>query len=70
MNDIIKTKWELGYYDRGMGRGSFGILAENTKIVIIPELNKELAEHIINSHNESLTKQPVCHKIDKELKEE
>ena len=57
MSDIIKTKWELGYYDRGMGRGSFGILAENTKIVIIPELNKDLAEHIINSHNESLTQQ-------------
>jgi len=49
----MDTKWEVGFKDRGLGHGDFGVI--NTKGALIVEAPSfEIAEHIVNAHNSTV----------------
>ncbi len=50
----IGLKWELGFHDRFMGHGDYGIITGKGKL-LVPAIDKELAEHIIKVHNDSIS---------------
>ena len=60
----LKQKWALGFSDRGLGRGDYGIIEELPEgndedlgvptTLVIERLDRELAEHIIELHNQAL----------------
>lgn len=59
MKNPIKVLWTLGYLDRGMGRGDYGIITKEkqrpgTPEVIVPRIPLDLAEHLIGLHNADL----------------
>ena len=60
---ILASEWTVGFHDRGMGHGDFGVILEQTTeeieslaapIVVVKCETKELAEHIALAHNEKL----------------
>ena len=54
--DAIKLRWEVGFHARGMGRGDFAVICNWDKrehpVVIVKCPTKEIAEHIVDTHNE------------------
>ena len=54
----INQRWELGFHDQGMGRGDFAVICNWEKrefpVVIVKCPTKEIAEHIVDTHNESI----------------
>jgi len=52
---FLKTKWTLGFKDRGLGRGDFAVVTPDQDLVIECP-SKEVANHIIELHNKSLEK--------------
>jgi hypothetical protein len=50
-----KKKWALGFNDRGLGHGDFGIIIDGTSEVVVAPLDSIYARHIISLHNASLT---------------
>ena len=51
--EMITLEWTLGFKDRGIGHGDFGVVtSEGTLVVECP--NIVVAEHIINLHNKEL----------------
>ena len=52
LEDILNSKWEVGFKDRGHGNGDYGIMINEKLIIECP--SKEIAVHIIELHNESL----------------
>ena len=78
----LKKKWALGFNDRGMGRGDYGVIEEPPEdeqtdrtdavlmeiivpALIIPQLDREVAEHIIELHNQDLER---TNEIESELR--
>jgi hypothetical protein len=53
----LGQKWELGHFDRGHGRGSYAVIVG--EMVIAECASKEIAEHIIESHNATVDN--FCH---------
>jgi hypothetical protein len=51
---LLTDLWSVGYLDRGMGRGSFGVLTVSNDEVLCP-CSQELAEHLVGLHNSSIT---------------
>lgn len=56
---IIKSRWAIGYRDRGLGHGDYAVVVEDdgkapAKVVVECD-SKLIAEHIIEIHNEGLT---------------
>lgn len=49
---ILSSEWAVGFHDRGMGAGSFGVIVKD--VLIIGPISKGLADHLVNLHNESL----------------
>lgn len=43
-------KWELGFSNKN-GASEYGIIIENTHELVIGCINKDLAEHLIETHN-------------------
>jgi len=50
---VVMLKWTLGFHDRFMGHGDYGIITEKGELVV-SLVDRELAEHIIRMHNDSL----------------
>lgn len=56
---MIESEWALGFNDRGMGHGDYGIIVKDTEKLVIGTIDRELAEHIINLHNKYLERQDI-----------
>lgn len=52
-DEAMKHRWTLGWHDRGLGYGDYGILVDG-KLLIGDIACGMLAEHIKNLHNEWL----------------
>jgi hypothetical protein len=60
----LKQKWTLGFNDRGHGHGDYGVIVAPPEEhdpevlhfgeVIVEQLDKELADHLIKLHNQDL----------------
>jgi hypothetical protein len=55
---ILQTPWAVGFRDRGMGHGDYGVVTEDDALVC-PCDSKEVAEHICELHNATLKGQHV-----------
>jgi len=59
----LEKKWALGWKDRGLGHGDWAVIIEDAvetaEHLVVECKTKELAEHIINLHNQSLNKTTV-----------
>ncbi len=64
----IALKWELGFHDRFLGHGDYGIITAKGKL-LIPALDKQLAEHIVGVHNGSIEGEE-CRRAHAELTDE
>ncbi len=47
---IIEAKWTVGFRDRGLGHGDFGVITSKGEFVVGP-CSHELAGHIAEVHN-------------------
>jgi hypothetical protein len=54
---MLKLRWKLGYKDRGMGRGDFAILTQDTEELVVECPCREVAEHLIGLQNQGLVLQ-------------
>lgn len=54
LNYILKKEWSIGFKDQGLGHGTYGVLIADTNDVVFEDLEKEIAEHLIEIHNKSL----------------
>jgi hypothetical protein len=61
-NDVLAGPWELGWRDRGMGHGDYGVMDDKGNLICL-DIPKEIAQHIIDLHNVSLKKQPIVDKL-------
>ena len=52
-DDFRKTKWTIGFKDRGLGHGDFAVMA-SAQDVVVECPSREVANHIIELHNKSL----------------
>ena len=61
--DIITSKWAIGFHDRGLGHGDYGVIVAQTEeeiercdapTLVLPKLSRELAEHIVEAHNKTV----------------
>ena len=55
LNGVLCAKWSLGAMDRGMGHYSYAVMTEDSEMVIECKTDRELAEHIIELHNDKLS---------------
>ena len=55
LKDLLCTKWALGAMHRGMGHYSYAVLTEAGAVVVECKIDKELAEHIVEIHNDQLS---------------
>ena len=59
-SEALDLEWQVGFRDRGIGRGDHAVICnwkgqkEPTLIVECP--CREIAEHIVNVHNQSLVR--------------
>jgi len=53
---LLNSEWIVGFQDRGMGHGNFGIITKKKGLLITQEIPKEIAEHIVEIHNYELKK--------------
>ena len=53
---IKKSAWAVSFMDRGMGHGDWGInvMLDDCDINIFKVCDSELAEYVVNLHNQSL----------------
>lgn len=52
---MLDKTWALGFKDRGHGHGDFAVITLDTEEELVVKCSsKELAEHIIKVHNDSL----------------
>jgi len=50
---MLDVRWKLGFKDRGMGHGDFGVITTSGRLVVgCP--SREVAEHLIEAHNKML----------------
>lgn len=49
---IIEAKWMVGFKDRGLGHGDFGVITAKGEFVVGP-CSHEVAEHIVKVHNDA-----------------
>ena len=54
-SELLSAHWGLGWHDRGHGHGDFGVVTVGLERVVFEKLDKDLAEHVIKLHNDSLT---------------
>ncbi len=54
MSDLLMKRWAVGYKDRGLGHGDFAIITEDD-ILVIECPSQDVAEHIVDLHNRTLT---------------
>ncbi len=52
---MITSKWAVGFHDRGLGHGDYGVIVEQTEEVVVPSISKEMAEHLVEAHNRTIT---------------
>lgn len=55
-NRDLTTPWELGFNDRGLGHGDYGLLRQDGSL-ILGGLDPDLAKHLLEVHNAS----PLVH---------
>ena len=58
---MLTSKWAVGFHDRGLGHGDFGVIVEQTDEVLVPKISRELAEHLVEAHNRAID--PQVHTI-------
>jgi hypothetical protein len=46
----LASVWKVGFNDRGLGHGDFGVITEQGDLVI-PDLDQQIAEHLVELHN-------------------
>lgn len=51
---ILTAKWALGFRDRGLGHGDYGVIIEASGELLLPDVTRDVAQHIIDLHNASL----------------
>ncbi len=51
---ILKSKWAVGFKDRGHGHGDFGIIVKKGEKLVLECPNKMIADYLVALHNESL----------------
>ena len=52
---LLTKPWSVGWHDRGMGHGDYGIVVKDTNELIAgPFSYIEVPEHIVDLHNKSL----------------
>lgn len=49
--DIENDRWVVGFKDRGHGHGDFAVLVEETEELVVEAFSREVAEHIVSTHN-------------------
>ena len=57
VQESMTLEWSVGFHDRGMGRGDFGVIVKSTEALLF-ECGplKNLADHLVKVHNDSLLK--------------
>ena len=53
---IHSAVWVVGFNDRGHGHGDFAVLTKKKGILVAKCVSHEVAGHIVELHNASLTK--------------
>ncbi len=56
---MLEKIWALGFKDRGHGHGDFGVITLDSSELVLECSSKELAEHIIKLHNDSIEKKKI-----------
>jgi hypothetical protein len=47
---LIEAKWMVGFKDRGLGHGDFGVITAKGEFIVGP-CSHEIAGHIVEVHN-------------------
>lgn len=51
---ILRCKWAIGFRDRGLGHGDYGIVLARSNELVLECPNRAMAEHLIEVHNASI----------------
>lgn len=51
LDEVLSKRWAIGFKDRGMGHGDFGVIVEETGDLVVECGWRECAEHIVKIHN-------------------
>ena len=57
MKILKESRWSLGFKDRGMGHGDFGVMfqLDGQEQLVVECACREIADYLIETHNASLT---------------
>jgi hypothetical protein len=56
IDEILNEEWAVGFKDRGLGHGDFGVVTLVKNTLVVETSGREIAEHISKLHNEFLEK--------------
>lgn len=54
LKELENIEWTVGFRDRGMGHGDFGVVTKEGEYLIVECAWQRLAEYIVTIHNEKL----------------
>lgn len=53
---MLSSVWDIGFRDRGLGHGDFGVIVKKTGEIVVECPNHAIAGHIVELHNNSIKK--------------
>jgi len=51
---MINEMWAVGFHDRGLGHGDYGVVVKSSNELIFGRVDKELAFHLVEIHNKNV----------------